>query len=156
MQKMNNCIPTANCQLTKNFSLDELYKSNTAQRAGIDNTPTLDIVLKLKVLCISILQPIREKYGKPIVVTSGYRCTALNKLLKGAENSDHCFGVAADIRSLSDSRSENKVLFDLIKGMIDSKQIEVKQLIDEYDYDWIHISYQDGRSTKKNQILHLK
>lgn len=140
-------------KLTENFTLEELTYSATAQRLGIDNTPSDLVVSKLKTLCKTVLQPIRKKYGKSIVVTCGYRSTRLNKVVGGASTSDHIYGNAADIRSMSDTKADNKALFDLIIGMVKKKEIQVKQVIDEFGYDWIHISYQDGRTTKKNQIL---
>lgn len=140
-------------KLTENFTLEELTYSATAQRLGIDNTPSEGVVNKLRTLCKTVLQPIRKKYGKSIVVTCGYRCPKLNKVVGGASTSDHMYGNAADIRSVSDTKADNKALFDLIIGMVKKKEIQVKQVIDEFGYDWIHVSYQDGRTTKKNQIL---
>lgn len=131
-----------------------MCKSGTATRLKIDNTPSDAIVAKLGKLC-EILQVIRDEYGKPIIVTSGYRCEALNTACGGASNSDHLYGCAADIRSLSDSPTDNKALFNLIVKLVNTGKIQVKQVIDEYHYDWIHVSYQDGRTSKRNQILHL-
>jgi len=65
------------------------------------------------------------------------------------------YGCAADIKTKEDTPKANKALFDLIVSMIKSGEIVVKQLIDEKNYDWIHISYQDGRTGKRNQILHI-
>ena len=140
-------------KLTENFTLEELTYSATAQRLGIDNTPSEAVIAKLRTLCKTVLQPIRKTYGKSIVVTCGYRCAKLNKVVGGASTSDHMYGNAADIRSVSDTKADNKALFDLILGMIKKREIQVKQVIDEYGYDWIHVSYQDGRTTKKNQVL---
>mgnify|MGYP003292033701 CR=1 FL=1 len=111
---------------------------------------------RLKTLCETVLQPIRDKYQKPIIVSSGYRNQIVNKAVGGVSTSDHLYGCAADIKSKSDTPRDNKELFDLIKQMVDQGELTVKQLIDEHGYDWIHISFQDGRNTKKNQILHLK
>ncbi len=139
--------------LTKNFTLEELINSPTAKRLGINNTPNKQQQENLKKLCQIVLQPIRDKYGKSIVVSSGFRCKLLNQKVGGSATSDHCYGNAADIRSVSDSKQDNKALFDLIKSMILKGEIVVKQLINEFDYDWIHVSFQEGRTTKKNQIL---
>ena len=105
-------------------------------------------------LSTKILQPIRNVYGKPIVISSGYRCTKLNKAVGGVSTSQHCKGEAADIRTISDSIADNKGLFDLIKKMINNKQIEVGQLIDEHNYNWIHISLPNNKH--KNEVLHVK
>lgn len=140
-------------KLSENFTLEELTYSATAQRYGIDNTPSEVVVGKLRTLCKTVLQPIRNKYGKPVVTTCGYRCPKLNKIAKGSATSDHMYGNAADIRSLSDTKADNKALFDLIVKMMVNREIQVKQIINEYGYDWIHVSYQDGRTAKKNEVL---
>lgn len=141
-------------KLTDNFTLEELIKSSTATKLNIDNNPTEEITSNLLELSTKILQPIRNVYGKPIVISSGYRCTKLNKAVGGVSTSQHCKGEAADIRTISDSIADNKGLFDLIKKMINNKQIEVGQLIDEYNYNWIHISLPNNKH--KNEVLHVK
>ena len=144
-------------RLTKNFTLEELTTSYTAKRLHIDNTPDDLAKKKLRLLCEKILQPLRDAWGEPIVVGSGYRCRMVNAKVGGVANSDHLYGCAADIKTLGDSPENNKRLFELAVGMMRSGQLEdVKQIIDEYHYDWIHISWQDGRSTKHNQVLHIK
>lgn len=140
--------------LTKNFTLQELTKSATATRLKIDNTPSQRIIKNLTELASKVLQPIRDKYGKPIIVTSGYRCEQLNKAVGGVTFSQHCQGQAADIKSVSDSVADNKALFDLIVKMIKGGEIVVGQLIDEHNYDWLHISTPSNNKT--NQILHIK
>jgi len=145
-----------NIQLSPNFNLREFTRSSTATQQDITNEPPLAVIYKLQTLCQTVLQPIRYLWGGPIFVTSGYRSKQLNQAVGGATDSDHIYGCAADIRSRSDDKTTNKALFDLIVSMIKSGEIEVKQLIDEKNYDWIHISYQDGRTTKRNQILHIR
>ncbi len=119
----------------KYFSIKELCYSSTAVSKGIDNTVyDQEIKDNLSALIMKVLDPIREKYGKPIIISSGYRCAALNKAVGGAASSQHTKGQAADISA--GSREENKKLFDLIKesGVYD-------QLIDEKDFQWVHVSY---------------
>lgn len=137
-----------------NFTVDELCRSKTAQRRGIDNTPTPSIRVNLEKLIVNVLQPLRDKYGKPIIVDSGYRCPKLNQVVGGAKTSQHLYGQAADIHTVSDSVKDNKELFDLAKQMIENKEIVVGQLINEYNYNWVHISIPDGKH--KNQILAIK
>lgn len=137
-----------------NFTVDELCRSKTAQRRGIDNTPTPSIRVNLEKLIANVLQPLRDKYGKPIIVDSGYRCPKLNQVVGGAKTSQHLYGQAADIHTVSDSVKDNKELFDLAKQMIENKEIVVGQLINEYNYNWVHISIPDGKH--KNQILAIK
>lgn len=141
--------------LSKNFTYEELTHSATAKRLKINNTPNDEEKGKLKKLAETILQPIREKYGRPIVVTSGFRCVKLNLAVGGVKSSQHCKGEAADIRSVSDSVKDNKELFDLVLQMIKNKEITVGQLIDEYGYNWVHVSLPRLGKTN-NQVLHIK
>lgn len=142
-------------KFSDNFTYEELISSATAKRLKIDNTPNKEQKEKLKRLAVEILQPIRDKYGKPIIVTSGFRCEKLNKAVGGAKASQHAKGEAADIRTVSDSIEDNKALFNFIKTMLNKHEIVVGQLIDEYNYNWIHVSL--PRSYKvNNQILHIK
>ena len=135
-------------QLTENFTLEEMIYSSTAKFKGIRNIPSSEESLSLKRLCEEILQPIRSKFGSAITVTSGFRNKLLNKAVRGAENSQHTRGEAADIVC-----NDNKKLWDLICEMILAGEITVGQLIDEKSLRWIHISLPD--STHLNQILHL-
>lgn len=137
-------------KLTKDFTLDELTKSATAKRKGIDNTPSEEVIANLTTLCVKVLQPLRNAYGEPIIITSGYRCDKLNKAVGGAKNSHHRYGMAADIRTVSDRREDNRKLFDLVKTL----DLPFTQLIDEYNYDWVHVSF-DPKNNKR-QILHTK
>ena len=133
----------------------ELTRSAIACRAGLDNLPSLKDQDNLLALCHDILQPLRESWGEPIIVSSGYRCRELNEMVGGVKYSDHIYGNAADIRTLSNRRIDNRCLFDLaVRLMGEGKLKNVKQIIDEHDYSWLHISRQDGRSTKRNQVLH--
>lgn len=130
----------------KYFTIKELCKSSTAVQNKIDNTPNSEIVNNLEQLVEFILDPLREKYGKPIIVNSGYRCQALNNLVKGSKTSSHLKGLAADITA--GSPKKNKILFNLIIQM----DLPFDQLIDEKNFRWIHVSF----STKpRKQILHL-
>ena len=143
-------------KLTKNFTSEELTASCTAKRLGLKNYPDSYVMGNLRRLCANILQPIRDEWGAPIIVGSGYRCTQLNAAVGGVVNSDHLYGCAADIKTLHDRPLDNKQLFDLIRKMhAEGKLPSLKQCIDEYDYNWIHISYQDGRTAKLGQFLHL-
>ena len=99
----------------KYFTIKELCKSSTATQKGIDNTPNSEIVSNLKNLVEYILDPLREKYGKPILVNSGYRSPALNKAVNGSKTSQHMKGLAADITA--GSVSKNKILFNLVQEL---------------------------------------
>lgn len=138
-------------KLSKNFSLNELTYSSTARANKVDNIPDRWELENLKKLCNEVLQPIRDKYGKSIFVTSGYRNPIVNRLVNGSSTSQHMKGEAADITT--GSKEGNKRLFELIVEMIENKEITVGQLIDEKNYSWIHISLP---YKKVNQVLHLK
>ena len=103
--------------LSKHFTLDELTKSATATRKGIDNTPNEQALKNLQDLVVNVLEPLRVHYGRPIIITSGFRCEKLNKAVGGSPTSQHVLGQAADIRSVSDQRCDNKELFDMIIEM---------------------------------------
>ena len=133
----------------KYFKIQEFTRSDIAKRNNIDNTPSKQEEKNIVLLVDNILDPLREAYGKPIVVTSGFRCDRLNNLVKGSKKSQHRTGEASDIRTLEDTKEENKKLFDLIIKL----NLPFDQLINEYDYDWIHVSYS---SRNRKQILHIK
>lgn len=84
-------------RLTRNFKLGEFCHSATADRLGINNSPSEAVIDNLRRLCVVVLQPLRDKLKKPILVTSGYRCRELNEAVGGAPTSQHLQGEAADI-----------------------------------------------------------
>lgn len=135
-------------QVTDNFTLEELINSETARAKKINNQPNLEQQKKLIRLITDLLQPIRDKWGKPIYINSGFRCPALNKAVGGAATSQHLTGDAADITS-----ADNRGLWKVITEMIEKGEITVGQLIDEKNLKWIHISNPDARH--RNQILKL-
>lgn len=130
----------------KYFSIKELCNSSTANQRKINNYPNNQIIKNLKTLVEFILDPLREKYNKPIYINSGYRCEKLNKLVGGSKNSQHLYGLAADITT--GTKKENKILFNLIIEL----NLPFDQVIDEKNYTWIHVSYSDN---PRKQILHL-
>ena len=131
----------------KHFTIEEMTESSIAKAKDIDNTPSQEILAKLQKLIEAILDPLREWYGKPIRVNSGYRCEALNEAVGSkAKKSQHLYGEAADITA--GSKEENKKLFEYIKD-----NLPFDQLINESDFSWIHVSYREGRLRK--QVLAL-
>ena len=130
----------------KYFTIKELCKSSTATQRGINNSPNSEIVCNLEQLVDNILDPLREVYGKPIIVNSGYRCQALNKAIGGSKTSHHLTGLAADITG--SSKDENKKLFELAQKL----KLPFDQLIDEKKFSWVHISVS---KKPRRQILHL-
>lgn len=144
-------------KISNNFTLEEFINSPTAKANNIDNTPSEQVKNNIIQLVNNILQPIRDEWGKPITVTSGYRCKALNDKVKGSKTSQHMTGDAADITV--GSPQENKKLFHLIVDMCQQKKITYGQLIWEKGNktgpQWLHVSNQIiGK--KPNQTLYLK
>ena len=133
----------------KYFTINELTKSSTAQRLHIYNNPTQEVKDNLNALIDNVLYPLRELYGKPIIVNSGYRSFKLNKAVGGAKNSQHLVGQASDIRTVQNTKESNKQLFELIKN----SKLPFDQLINEYDYNWVHVSYSPRN---RRQILTIK
>jgi hypothetical protein len=126
----------------KYFTLYELTRSATAKRMGYDNTPTEQIIKNLQDLVVNVLDPLRLAWGRPIVVGSGYRCPKLNVKVGGAKNSQHLYGQAADIHTVSDHPDDN---MELLRLLIDLK-LPFDKLISEYvdsqgRPNWIHVSF---------------
>jgi hypothetical protein len=130
------------------FTLSELLRSDTAAARNIDNAPSHDVIRRLNALMDECLDPVRELWGNPIGVNSGYRSPALNAAVGGAAASQHMKGEAADITT--GSVADNLRLFERIAA----SAIPFDQLIDENRGRWIHISYRaDGKN--RRQVLHL-
>lgn len=127
----------------KYFTIHELTRSDTAIAKGISNVPTEKEKRALEALVENVLDPLREAYGKPIRISSGYRSPALNRAVGGVSNSQHVAGEAADISVAS--KTENEKLFNLIQSL----GIPFDQLIDEKGFSWVHVSYREGRNRKE-------
>jgi hypothetical protein len=137
-------------KLSKHLSLAEVIRSSSAKRLGISNMPTAEHIKNLKILAENIFEPIRENFGSPIIISSGYRSKELNKKTKGAsKTSDHIEGRAIDIDNDGTSIT-NKEIFDFIKD-----NLSFKQLINEFDYSWVHVSY-DPKNLKKEVLKATK
>lgn len=129
----------------RHFTISELCSSDTAKAKGICNMPTPGIERNLTALVDNVLDPLRDWYGKPIRVNSGYRCPALNKAVGGVANSQHLTGQAADIDT--DDWAENRKLMKHIEDSLD-----FDQLIWENGGAWVHVSYRaDGKN--RRQVL---
>jgi zinc D-Ala-D-Ala carboxypeptidase len=138
-------------KLTKNFSLEELTRSDTAERKGIDNSPTAEHIHNLAALCENVLQPLRDKLKHSIRVTSGYRSEKLNNAIGGSKTSEHSFGKAADIKLIIDGENKSELLYLSILEM----GIPFRQMIwefgDEETPSWVHISF--NKEDNKKQTL---
>ena len=134
-------------QLSKNFSLIELTKSQTAERKGIDNTPSAEHQENLKSLCTNVLQPVRDNFHRVVSVSSGFRSQALCEAIGSKSTSQHAKGEAADFEIFGNS---NKELADWIHF-----NVNYDQLILEYwkesdpNSGWVHCSYTDGNNRRQ-------
>ena len=139
--------------LTANFSLHELTKSETALRMGFDNTPGEAETEALRLLAVKVLQPVRDHYGKGVKVNSGFRSPESNSAVGGSKTSDHCLGRAADIEIPGVPNAE------LAQWIMDN--LEYTQLILEFytpgipDSGWVHVSY-DPDNLKKQELTAMK
>ena len=138
-------------QLSKHFSLEEMTKSSTASRMGIDNTPNEEQIENLKAICENILEPLREYYeSRPITITSGFRSPELSEAIKSSRSSQHCKGEACDFEIAG---FDNREVAAHIKNNFD-----FDQLISEYyisgvpDSGWIHVSYKKSGNRKQSLI----
>ena len=138
-------------RLSKNFSLSEMIKSQTAVRKGIVNIPGEQHTENLRLLCERVLQPIRDHFGKVVTVSSGFRDIILNRHLGSSDSSQHCLGMAADVEIFDIPNNE---LSDWIK-----ENLMFKQLILEHykpgdpNSGWIHVSYSPEISENKKEYL---
>ena len=135
--------------LTANFTLSEMVKSETALRHDMDNTPGEAEIASLRLLCEKILQPVREHYGKGVKVNSGFRHPEVNAKVGGSKTSDHCKGQAADIEIPSVANA------DLAAHIVDTYKF-TQVILELYtpgvpDSGWVHVSYDPANL--KSQVL---
>lgn len=133
-------------KLSKNFSLAEIEHSNTAKRLGIKNEMSEEHLANMQNLIDNLIQPLRDSIG-PIRVTSGYRSPQLNKAIGGSTRSQHSKGQALDLQYWKEGKMNNKVIYDWILN----SGLEFDQIINEFDYAWIHISLK--KNNNRGQIL---
>ena len=136
-------------KLTANFSLEELTKSDTGLRLGLDNTPDDEQLANLVALCECVLQPVRDHFGKGVKVNSGLRTLAVNRAIGSKDTSDHTKGMAADIEIPGVANAE------LAQWIVNN--LEFRQVILEFytpgipDSGWVHVSY--NPADNKKQVL---
>lgn len=136
--------------LSKNLSLAEMTRSESAKRKGINNSPTADHLESMKKLATNVFQPVRDHFNIPIHISSGYRSYALNKAIGGSSSSQHCLGEAIDI-DMDGTSISNADVFNWIK-----ENLSFDQMIWEFgtnkNPDWVHVSYKSSGKQRK-QIL---
>jgi hypothetical protein len=142
-------------KLSKYVSLAEVTRSDTAKRKGIDNSPTAEHLENLKVICEDVFDKVREHFGVPIFISSGYRSAALNKAIGGSATSDHNNGKALDLDQDGHGNGvKNKDVFNFIIN-----NLEFDQCIGEFqrpdgDFDWVHVGYRKGANRKQVLIAY--
>ena len=137
-------------QLSKNLALSEVTRSETAKRRGISNMPTPEHIENFKKLAENVFQPIRDHFGVPIRISSGYRSKELNAAIGGSSSSQHCKGEAIDI-DMDGTTVTNKQIFDFVKANINFDQM-IWEFGTDANPDWVHVSYNSDGPQRK-QIL---
>jgi len=138
--------------LSENFTLEEFTRSDLAERWGWDNTPNDDQIEALRALCLMVLQPVRDWYEKPLVVNSGFRCATLNKAVKGAPNSQHMKGEAADVTVGYDSDGRGYLLPLMLYAI--EAELPFDQAILYPGSHFIHFSHKRPESgTNRREVL---
>lgn len=148
-------------KLSEHFELSEFTASAVALSKHIKNVANEEVIENLKLLCENVLEPVREMVGRPIIITSGYRCPQLNKAVGGSKTSQHMFGQAADIIVKGVSKQEmyyigekirrSNIVFDqmIFEGVLESSEkTDWKRGV-----TWLHISYRKGYNRK--QVLYM-
>ncbi len=138
-------------KLSNYLSLAEVTRSDTAKRKGISNEPTAEHLDNLKVIAVEVFDKVREYFGVPIFVSSGYRSAALNKAIGGSSTSDHNLGKALDLDQDGHGNGvTNADVFNFIKNTLEFDQL-IWEFGTDKNPDWVHVGYRKGANRK--QIL---
>ena len=123
-------------KLSEHFTLEEMTRSATAKAHGYDNTPNADELHNLRILCEKVLEPAREKLKRPLIINSGYRSEAVNRLVGGVPNSWHRYGQAADIHVTS-KKEADEIAFACLEQELCDKCIYEKK----GESRWLHVQW---------------
>ncbi len=137
--------------LTKNFTLEEFVRSDTARRLGIDNTPNEVEIRNMRNLAEKVLQPLRDKYGAPITISSGYRGLALNRAVGGTSSSQHLTGEAADLRCRDAREAILLSTFIISHGIYDQLILEHSAIA-----VWLHVSCKPDIRYNRKEVKVMK
>jgi zinc D-Ala-D-Ala carboxypeptidase len=135
-------------KLSKNLTLKEAIKSNTASRLGIPNIPEEWEIHNLRAVAENVFQPVRDHFGVPIGVSSGYRSKALNKAIGGSKYSQHMIGEALDIDADIYGKVTNAEIFNYIKNNLEWDQM-IWEFGDDEEPNWVHVSYKEAGYNRK-------
>ena len=136
--------------LTKHFTLEEFTRSSTAKARGIDNTVPLQFIPSLRNLCEKVLEPLRERVKEPVIISSGYRCPALNRAVGGSNTSQHMKGEACDIY-MEDKEKLRKWFAILMDGDFDQLIFERNR---RTGHCWIHVSCKVNAEENRHQVIY--
>lgn len=142
--------PNASDNLTEHFTYAEMIRSNTASRRGIQNRPDRVQIERFVALLKNVMEPIRNHFGRPVIITSGFRCLELNRAIGSHDNSQHVRGEAIDFEVSDVSLS------DVYEWIITQSGLDYDQIIYEFgEAGWIHVSYtKEDRNRKQNLTAH--
>jgi hypothetical protein len=141
-------------QLSKHLSLAEVMRSETAKRKGVSNMPTPEHLENFKLLAEKVFEPIREHFGVPIHISSGYRSKALNTAIGGSLTSQHCSGEAIDI-DMDGTSITNAQVFNYIKDNLVFDQM-IWEFGTDKNPDWVHVSYESTGKQRKQVLRAVK
>ena len=133
--------------LSKNLTLSECTRSQTAKRLGLKNQPDDPQITNLKLIAEHVFQPLRDHFGVPIYVSSGYRSPKLNTAIGGSRTSQHCSGRALDLDADVFGKVTNAEIFHYIKDCLDFDQL-IWEFGDDTNPDWVHVSYKSPAENK--------
>jgi hypothetical protein len=141
-------------QISKHLTLAEVSRSETAKRKGINNTPSGEHLANFKLLAEKIFEPIREHFGVPILISSGYRSKELNSAIGGSLTSQHCQGEAIDI-DMDGTTITNAQVFNYIKDNLNFDQL-IWEFGTDKNPDWVHVSYESSGKQRKQILKAIK
>lgn len=139
-----------NMKLSKNFSLEEMCRSNTASVRGLPNVPNAEQVKNLQQLCENVLQPLRNHLGKPVVINSGFRSQAVNMAVGGAKNSQHTKGEAADIKC-----KDYPYAKEIYTWIMDNLKFDQVILERKGKSVWVHVSFRINGKNRQQALTML-
>ena len=141
-------LVVAEMKLTEHFSLSEFERSSTAIANGIDNTVPQRLIPPLRNLCEKVLEPLRQQFGEPVIISSGYRCLELNRLVGGVRNSQHLTGEAADI--YTEDSVKLREWYEWMKTNVPYHQLIYESKGKQH---WIHVScYMDSKRNRHQAL----
>lgn len=133
-------METTKQQISKFFTLEEMVRSESATRKGIDNTPTAEAIANITMLCLNVLDPLEKKIGSPLFVSSGFRCLKLNTAIGGSKNSQHMAGTTNGKTEAAADLESKLLTVEELYQFIKSSGIRFDQLIQEFG-SWVHVSW---------------